>query len=544
MPHIHREYDAVIIGGGHNGLVCGAYLAKAGKKVCIVERRDVLGGAACTEELWPGFKVSPCAYVISLFQRQIVKDLRLKEHGLRILPRTPSSFTPDLNGPGITLGVALPNTDYKEIAHYSKDDAKAYGEYEETLTRIAEKLEPIIAQPAPNLFAKHRRLFPKIREFWRASRLVKQMQSLGDDIPEAIELLTGDAATILNRWFKSDILKATLATDAIIGSFTSPYNPGSAYVLLHHVMGDIGGARGVWGYVQGGMGQLSETIHRAALRSSPEFDVRIGTGATKIMTGYVQDQGESAYGVMTEGGRLISGRTVISSIDANNTFNRLLTSKRILPPAFQKQVKQIDYSSASAKLNFALSGLPKFVNQKDDGVYNGTIHISPSFGYIEEAYHDARMGRPSKNPVLEITIPSAVDETIAPPGKHIMSVFIQYAPYELSSGSWEEEGFRDAFIERCLAVLELYAPGFKKLILHQQFLSPLDLEKQFGLTGGNIFQGAMTIPQMHMLRPVIGWADHRTPVRGLYMCGAATHPGGGVMGVCGKNAAKVVLSDL
>ncbi len=544
MPRISRKYDAIIVGGGHNGLVCGAYLAKAGKKVCVVERRDVLGGAACTQELWPNFQVSPCAYVISLFQRQIVNDLNLKEHGLRILPRLPSSFTPDLNGPGITLGVALPNTDRKEITQYNKEDAKAYDEYTDTLTRIAEKLEPIIVQPAPNLFSKNLNFFRKIRELWRARGLMKRMQALGDDLPEAIELLTGDAATILNRWFKSDILKATLATDAIIGSFTSPYNPGSAYVLLHHVMGDIGGARGVWGYVQGGMGKLSQAVYMSALKSSEDFRLHMKTGVTEIMTGRAGGQGESVYGVMTSKGELISGKTVISSIDANQTFNRLLTADHILPSAFRKQVNQIDYSSASAKLNFALRGLPKFVNQKDDGVYNGTIHISPSLGYIEEAYHDARMGRPSKNPVLEITIPSAVDATIAPTGQHIMSVFIQYAPYKLSSGSWEDEKFRDAFIERCLSVLELYAPGFKKLILHQQFLSPLDLEKQYGLTGGNIFQGAMTIPQMHMMRPVIGWADHRTPIRGLYMCGAATHPGGGVMGVCGKNAAKVVLSDL
>ena len=373
---------------------------------------------------------------------------------------------------------------------------------------------------------------------------MKQMKALGDDLPEAIELLTGDAATILNRNFKSEILKATLATDAIIGSFTSPYNPGSAYVLLHHVMGDIGGARGVWGYVQGGMGKLSESVYKSALKSSEDFMLHTKTGVSEIMTGRVFRRGETAYGVMTDKGKLISSKVVISSIDANHTFNHLLAANNILPYSFRRQVNKIDYSSASAKLNFALSGLPKFVNQKDDGVYNGTIHISPSLGYIEEAYHDARMGRPSKNPVLEITIPSAVDETIAPPGQHIMSVFVQYAPYKLSSGSWEDEKFRDAFVERCLSVLELYAPGFKKLILHQQFISPLDLEKEYGLTGGNIFQGAMTIPQMHMMRPVSGWADPRTPIRGLYMCGAATHPGGGVLGVCGKNAAKVVLSDL
>jgi len=541
---IDYYYDAVIIGGGHNGLVCAAYLAKAGKDVCVIERRPVIGGAACTEQVWPGFKINPCAYVISLFQQEIIDYLDLKNNGLKILPRQPSSYTPDLQGPGLVLGSPVKGADCKSISFYSERDADNYDEYQALLTRIAERLEPIIATAAPNLFADKGRWY-RLKEILKLVRLATQVKKFGNNALDAVELLTGDAVTILNRYFKSDILKATLATDAVIGSFTSPYNPGSAYVLMHHVMGDIGGARGVWGYVQGGMGQLSQSILNAAKNFPGVLDVKLNTSVKKINTSMwlTPQGGREAVGVTLQNGKMIGSSVVVSSIDPHNTFRTLLT-KKVLEDDFLALVDRIDYSSASAKLNLALDGLPRFINQPNEEIYNGTIHISPDLEYIEEAYHAARMGHPSEKPLLEITIPSAVDETLAPDGKHVMSIFVQYAPYKLRAGSWDDQQFREGFVEKCLTQLETYAPGIRKLILHQQFISPLDLEREFGLTGGNIFQGAMTFSQMHMLRPMIGWADHRTPVQNLYMCGAACHPGGGVMGVCGKNAAKVILSDL
>ena len=539
--HGRTSYDCIVIGGGHNGLITAAYLAKAGKSVCVLERRHVLGGCATTEELWPGFRISVAAYVISLLLPEVIRDLRLKPHGLKILPRNPSSFTPLLDGRSLLLGSDM-GSNQREIAKFSERDAEAFPRYEALLERVAAVLEPTLCKSAPDPLP-----LPKA---WRKIGMGKRMRDakklfdayqavcgLEEDLPEAIELLTGAARPILDRWFDAEVLKATLATDAVIGAFSSISAPGTAYVLLHHVMGTAGGARGVWGYVQGGMGGLADALE--ATCDELRVDIRREASVTKILT----RQGR-ATGVLLESGTQLNANVVASSVDAHLTFEKFLDVED-LPEDFRKGISRIDYSSASAKINVALSELPQFTCARSSGIaahHRGTIHLSPTMDYIEKAFDDAKYGRPSREPVLEITLPSSVDPTIAPEGQHVMSMFVQFAPYHLANGGWDD--MKEDFGDRCINLLARYAPNVPDAILHRQVLSPLDLERTFGLTGGNIMQGAMNATQLYCFRPTPGWADHRTPVRGLYLCGAASHPGGGVMGACGKNASEEILRDI
>ena len=536
----NRYFDCIVIGGGHNGLVAAAYLAKSGESVCVLERRHVLGGCATTEELWPGYKVSTAAYVISLFLPQIIQDLKLKQHGLNILPRNPSSFTPLLDGRSLTMGPDRRNTK-EEIAKFSKQDAKAYPRYQESLERIANVLEPILSQAAPDPLPLPKTwrkigLAKRLRDTKKLWNLGQAVSELGDDIPATVEFLTGAARSILERWFEADVLRATLATDAIIGANASPSYPGTAYVLLHHVMGQAGGARGVWGYVEGGMGGLSKAL--ANVCGELNVDIRREQEVAQILT----DKGR-VRGVALADHSIIEAPVVASSVDANLTFLKFLSDGE-LPSNFREAIGKIDYSSSSAKINVALNELPNFTSIPGTNVgshHRGTIHISPTMDYIERAFDDAKYGWPSTEPVMELTLPTSVDQTIAPEGKHLMSMFVQYAPYQLAEGSWDE--IKEDFADRCIDVLARYAPNVPNAIEHRQVLSPLDLERTFGITGGNIMQGSMNFNQLFSLRPVAGWADHRTPIQGLYLCGAASHPGGGVMGACGKNAAEEVLRD-
>ena len=535
------EYDCIVIGGGHNGLVAAAYLARAGKRVCVLERRHVLGGAATTEELWPGFKVSTAAYVISLFLPSITADLKLRDYGLEILRRDPSSFTPLPDGRSLLMGPDQ-ELNRREIGKFSQRDAEAYPRYEALLSRVAQVVEPLLSQPAPDPLPlpdswRSVGLGKRLREGRRMWGIYQSLKALGDDLPEAIELLSGAARPILDRWFESDALKATLATDAIIGAFTSIAAPGSAYVLLHHVMGEAGGARGVWGFVRGGMGGLATALESAC--SDLGVEIRREAEVARITT-----SAGRVSGVGLADGQELTAAVVASSLDPHWTFERLL-EPGVLPEEFARAVSRIDYASASAKVNVALSEPPRFTCVDSDGLgphHRGTIHISPSVDYLERAYDDAKYGRPSQEPVLEITLPTSVDDTLAPAGQHVMSMFVQYAPYHLAEGNWDD--VKESFGDRCIEVLARYAPNVPGAVLHRQVISPLDLERTFGLTGGNIFQGAMTPGQLFFLRPVPGWADHRTPLSGLYMCGAASHPGGGVMGACGRNAAVEMLRDL
>lgn len=534
------RYDCIIIGGGHNGLVAAAYLARAGKSVCVLERRHVLGGCAVTEELWPGFRVSTAAYVISLFLPQIMRDLALKQHGLKILPRNPSSFTPLLDGRSLLLGPDMVASQ-REIAKFSQRDAVRYPEYNALLERIAKQLEPVLNRAAPDplpLPSQWRKIgvSKRLRDTGKMLEMYRAVSDLGEDFPQAIELLTGAARPILERWFEAEVLRATLATDAVIGAFASISSPGTAYVLLHHVMGEAGGARGVWGYVKGGMGGLADALESVCHQLRVEIVREASVQSILTHEGRVT-------GVGLVGGGSIAAPVVASSVDAHLTFECFLQPDA-LPAEFRRAVAAIDYSSASAKINLALSEPPQFSCMDNKGLgpqHRGTMHISPTLDYIERAYDDAKYGRPSQEPVLEMTMPSSVDETLAPDGQHVMSMFVQFAPYHLANGNWDED--KEAFADRCIDLLARYAPNVPGSILHRQILSPLDLERTFGLTGGNIMQGSMNFNQLFCFRPVPGWADHRTPIRGLYLCGAASHPGGGVMGAAGRNAATEILRD-
>lgn len=538
---MNKRFDCLVIGGGHNGLVAAAYLARAGKKVCVLERRHVLGGCAVTEELWPGFKISVASYVISLFRPEIIRDLRLKQYGLNILPRDPSSFTPLLDGRSLLMGPDERAT-CRDIAKFSKHDAERYPAYNRLLERVSAALEPLLAQAAPDplpLPTDWRKIgvSKRLKDAARMMELYQTLGTLGAEIPDALELLTGAARPILERWFESEVLRATLATDAVIGAFASPSYPGTAYVLLHHVMGEAGGQRGVWGYVEGGMGALAGSLATAC--EDLGVEIRRESSVKRIIV----DRGQVA-GVVLWDDTLLESPVVASSIDAHQTFERLLTPDE-LPRPFRDAVAKIDYASASAKINLALSELPQFTCLPASGIaphHRGTIHISPTLDYIERAFDDAKYGWPSTEPILEITLPSSVDPTIAPPGQHVMNIFVQFAPYKLAEGkSWDD--IKDDFGDRCIELLARYAPNVPGSILHRQILSPLDLERLLGLTGGNIMQGAMGLNSLFSMRPVAGWADHRTPIRGLYLCGAASHPGGGVIGACGRNGAAAILQD-
>lgn len=538
---MEQIYDCVVVGAGHNGLICAASLARRGWKVLVLEKRHLIGGCCVTEELAPGYRASTASYVVSLLLPEVVEELELKRHGYRTLPRNPSAFTPFDDGRYLFLGPDRA-ANVNEIRKFSEKDAQAYGRYEDFLERVAERLEPVLNAPAPDLLplpASWRRvsLAKRLRDLRTGWKYQKALKSLAADIPEAIELFTGSAKAILNRWFESDELKGTLATDAIIGSFHSWSDPGSAYVLLHHVMGSAGGARGVWAYVEGGMGALSEAIASSAREKGVE--IRVDSSIEEIMV-----SGGSVTGVRLSDGQVIRCRRVASSIDAHQTFERMLGAEH-LPEGFRSAVGRIDYSSATMKINLAVSELPDFTclpgNSEVGPQHRGTIHIGATPDYLERAYVDAKLGQPSQRPIVEMTIPTSVDRTLTPEGHHILSLFVQYAPYELADGSWDNR--KEEFADRCIAEVARYAPNVPDSILHRQVLSPVDLENVFSLTGGNIMQGTMSLNQLGPMRPVPGWSDHRTPVKGLYMCGAATHPGGGVMGACGRNAAFEMLRD-
>ena len=522
------KYDAIIVGGGHNGLVTAAYLARAKWKVLVLERRHIVGGACVTEETFPGFKVSTAAYVNSLFRPEIIRDLRLHDYGFEVCERNPASFSPFLDGRYLMLGGGH-DENLREIAKFSTRDAQAYPQYEAMLERVAAVVEPTLVQKPADI------VHPRLNDLFSMGKLGRGLQKMGTNMGEAVEVLTGAARPILDRWFESEELKATLGTDAIIGAFAAPSMPGTAYVLFHHVMGETNGKRGVWSYVRGGMGGLTQAIARAATDLGAE--IRTDADVSQIV---VEDG--RVTGVVLAGGEEFFAGKVASGVDCNVTFNKLM-DPAILPADFRAAIDRIDYSSASMKINVALDALPDFSacpGKTPGPQHRGTVHLCPDQDYIERGYDDAKYGMPSRDPVVECTIPSAVDPTVAPPGKHLMSMFVQYAPYALKDGTWDDAR-KKAFADRCFEIVEQYAPGFTGSVIDRQILSPVDLEEKFNLTGGNIFQGAMPVHQLFMFRPAPGAAGYRMPVKGLFLCGAAAHPGGGVMGASGWNAAREML---
>jgi phytoene dehydrogenase-like protein len=524
-----KTYDAIVVGAGHNGLVAACYLARAKRKVLVLERRYIVGGACVTEErTFPGYKVSTAAYVNSLFRPEIIRDLRLRDYGFELLERSPASFSPFLDGRYLLLG-SNKQSELSEIAKFSRKDAQRYPEYEDMLERVAAVIEPTLGQKPPNVVR------PSVSDLMGMAKLGRGMQKLGPQMGEAVEILTGAARPILDRWFESEELKATLATDAIIGAFAPPSMPGTAYVLFHHVMGETNGKRGVWAYVRGGMGGLTQALAKAA--TDLGVDIKTEAEVAQILV-----VGGAVRGVALSNGDEYAAPTVASNADCNVTFNKLL-GREHLTQEFTDAIDRISYDSASAKINVALEHLPDFTALPGTQVgpqHRGTVHLCPDQDFIERAYDDAKYGEPSREPVVECTIPSAVDDTVAPPGKHLMSMFVQYAPYAPKSAPWSS-ATKDAFADTCFDVVERYAPGFKNSVIDRQVLTPPDIENIFALTGGNIFQGAMTLDHLFMFRPAPGYAGYRMPVEGLFLCGSAAHPGGGVMGAAGLNAAREML---
>jgi phytoene dehydrogenase-like protein len=525
-----QRFDAVIIGAGHNGLVAAAYLAKAGLKVCVLERRSVIGGCCVTENLWGGYKVSVAAYVCGLLHPKIVSDLQLHRHGFEILKRDPSSFTPLPDDRYLLLG-SDEKFNAEQIAKFSRKDAEAFARYEAAMDKLAVFFEPLLVQIPPR--------FPEISlsdlpTYWR---LLKSFMRLPTSERLLFsQLLTASAWDVLSEWFESEPLKITLATDGVIGTALPPTAPTTALVLFHHVMGSITGKRGVWGYVRGGMGALSEAIASAARQY----------GALVLTNAEVKQilvRNDAVAGVVLADGTEIESRIVLSNADPKRTFLQLLPAD-VLPEEFVRKVQHIKMSAASFKVNLVVDGLPEFrcVKSRDERAHlRGTIHLCPSLEFMERAYADYTRNEPSEQPMVEMCIPTVLDETLSPDGKHIVSLFVQYAPYE-PVGGWER--WRDEFVKRILVVVDEFASGFSSRVVHLQALSPKDFEAEFALTGGNIFHGDMTPDQIFFFRPVAGWAQYRTPLPGLYLCGAGTHPGGGVIGAAGHNAAMVVLRDL
>jgi phytoene dehydrogenase-like protein len=521
------RYDAIVIGGGHNGLTCAAYLARAGRKVIVLERRHVLGGAAVTEELFPGFKFSVASYVVSLLRPEIIRELGLPEHGMELLPLD-GTFTPMPDGNYLWRV----NDHYKtrrEIARHSKLDAEAYDEYGKAMIEMGRFAKPILSMTPPDPTSLDPRGLLELLSIGKRFRAMRF-----HDRVNQIQLLTMSAVDFLDQWFETDVLKATMSASGIIGTFLGVRSPGTAYVLLHHYMGEIDGSFRSWGLSRGGTGAVSNAIASAARAFGAE--IRTEAPVARILT-----KNGRATGVALEDGDEIAATVVVSSVDPANTFLKFIDPKQ-LPHEFVDGVRRYKYRGSSGKVNLALDGLPNFTCLPGTGPHlRGAISISPGVDYMERAYDDAKYGRHSRRPYMDIVIPSLTDSSLAPPGKHVMSCFVQYAPYHLRDGNWDDE--REAFGDTVIDTISEYAPNLKSLILHRQVLTPLDLERQFGLTEGNIFQGELTLEQLFFLRPVAGWAQYATPVHRLYMCGSATHPGGGIMGAPGRNAALRVLKD-
>ncbi len=525
--HMSSAYDIVVIGGGHNGLVNAAYLARAGKKVLVVERRHVLGGAAVTEEIFPGFKFSVCSYVVSLLRPEIIRDLDLPRHGLEILPLD-GTFTP------------LPNGDYlwrvndhgrtrREIARHSRVDAEAYDEFGKAMLELCKFVKPVLGMMAPDPSRLAWSEISKLLFLGRRFRSLPPMEQYNH-----VQLMTMSAADFLDQWFETDPLKATMSASGIIGTFLGVRSPGTAYVLLHHYMGEIDGAFRSWGFARGGTGAISNSIAEAAREAGAEIRTQAPVARILVRDG-------KACGVVLENGDEISASVVSSSVDARLTFERFI-EPRELPAEFLEEVKRFKYRGSSGKVNLALDALPEFTCLPGVGTHlRGAISISPSVDYMERAYDDAKYGDYSRRPYIDIVIPSLTDPSVAPPGKHVMSCFVQYAPYKLREGTWDEK--REAFGDNVIDTIAEHAPNLKDIILHRQVVTPLDLEREFGLSEGNIFQGELSLEQLFFLRPVPGWAQYRTPIRGLYMSGSAVHPGGGIMGAPGRLAAMEILKD-
>ena len=525
-PKGEGSTDVVIIGAGHNGLVCACYLAKAGLKVAMVERRPVVGGAAVTEEFHPGFRNSTASYTVSLLHPKVIRDLRLAEHGLRVVERPFSNFLPLDDGGSIRIGGGMAATQ-GEVARFSKRDAERLPAYYERLEAVADVLRDLLLETPPNVGGGTRDLF----HAWKTAKRLKSLPMKARR--EVLDLFTMSAGDWLDRWFESDPIKAAFGFDSVVGNFASPYTPGSAYVLLHHVFGEVNGKKGIWGHAIGGMGAITQAMRKEA--ESLGVEVRTGSGVERILVGE-----NAARGVALEDGSELKARCVIS-----NANPRLLL--KLLPESgeWREPFENYQCESATFRMNVALSELPDFAaapGREAQPHHRSGIIMAPSMAFMDRAYASAREAGWSTEPIVEMLIPSIVDDSLAPPGRHVASLFCQHFRYALPGGrDWDAERERaaDAVIDQ----VNRFAPNFRGAVLGRRILSPLDLEREFGLVGGDIFHGKLSLNQLFSARPVLGHGDYRMPLRNLYLCGSGAHPGGGVTGVPGHNAAREVLRD-
>jgi phytoene dehydrogenase-like protein len=526
-PSPSSRYDAIVIGGGHNGLVAAAYLARAGRKVVVLERRPLVGGAAVTEEIFPGYKFSEFSYVVSLLRPEIIRELQLPRHGLKILP-LPSTFTPMENGDYLAAWDDHDQT-RQEIYRHSPRDAEAYDEYSRRMARVARAIKPLLSIVPPDPSSLSPRDLMGMLKLGRYAAGLKEQEFY-----QIAKLMTQASGDLLDEWFETDALKGTKAASGIIGTFLGPRSPGTAYVLLHHYMGEIDGAFRAWGFAKGGSGGVSGAIAASARALGAE--IRVDAGVQQVI---VKDG--RAVGVALENGDELYAKAVMSAADPKRTFLQFVEAGHF-PDEFVASIRNFRVRGSSGKVNLALSGLPQFTALPGEGpLHRGAISISPSIDYLERAYDDAKYGRISRQPYIDILIPSMIDPDMAPPGQQVMSCFVQYAPYDLEGG-WDDEQ-RRRLGETVISTIEHYAPGIRSLIVGMQVITPRDIEAIAGITGGNIFHGELLLHQIFSLRPVPQWADFRTPLKGYYFGAAGAHPGGGVMGAAGMLAAKQILKD-
>ncbi len=519
------RYDAAVMGAGHNGLVCACYLARAGLKVKVLERRGVVGGAAVTEEFHPGFRNSTASYTVSLLQPKVMRELRLAAHGLRIVERPFSNFLPLSEHAYLKVGGGLEATQ-RELVKFSARDAGRLPEYWRTIERIADVLRALVLETPPNVGGG-------VRDALRALRTGRRLLQLDMEARrDLLEIFTKSAAELLGRWFESDGIKAAFGFDAVVGNFASPHQPGTAYVLLHHCIGEVNGKRGIWGHAIGGMGAVSEALAAEARRLGVEIECNAPVAR-------VQTNGGRASGVVLEDGREIAARTVAANVNPKLLFLRMV-ERSALPAEFVARMERYKCGSASFRMNVALAALPRFTCLPEPGPHHASgIILAPSLEYMDRAWLEARADGISRAPIVEMVIASTLDDTLAPKGMHVASLFCQHFAPDADWATRKEEA-----VERILEVIESHAPGFRQSVVAHSALSPADLEREFGLIGGDIFHGALTLDQLWSARPLLGYADYRAPLRGLYLCGSGAHPGGGVSGAPGHNCAREMLRDL